>query len=433
MLFGLNSGIGRIGKADFALGADLSTRMFLSNGQDNPRYDNDDFYPEFLSSRAEFVVLNSQSSSLGQNPDGTYVAGWNVNGRNTQKAKDIVNAFPRRMLQDLIVVPGKDGTGVPVAGAYFTKLLDHTPGTLQPLSALITDENGFIDTIRVNNLIAENVSNTNDGGGGSPGPGTQAVWTNTALTTEKVGGVNAGSSLVGQTAIQILETMLYAYQPVVISSFNISGLTSPVEIGSTIGGGVFTASWSATNSSNINANGMSINYSGNLGSGNISSNFSYSPTTRTITSPAFTTNGINNSVNFTLVADQITGTDPSASVTIRWRSKIYYGKYFNNLSSQSPITTSLLQYGSSKFIDGTNPATVNMSIGATTSGGPAYVYILLHSSMSLTTISIGDSDQTTAFELLSGTYNISNGFDISTYKIYRSYNELNGSLVLKVT
>ena len=71
----------------------------------------------------------------------------NVNGRNTQKAKDIVNAFLRRMLQDLIVVPGKDGTGVPVAGAYFTKLLDHTPGALQPLSALITDENGFIDTI----------------------------------------------------------------------------------------------------------------------------------------------------------------------------------------------------------------------------------------------------------------------------------------------
>lgn len=433
MLFGLNSGIGRIGKADFALGADLSTRMFLSNGQDNPRYDNDDFYPEFLSSRAEFVVLNSQSSSLGQNPDGTYVAGWNVNGRNTQKAKDIVNAFPRRMLQDLIVVPGKDGTGVPVAGAYFTKLLDHTPGTLQPLSALITDENGFIDTIRVNNLIAENVSNTNDGGGGSPGPGTQAVWTNTALTTEKVGGVNAGSSLVGQTAIQILETMLYAYQSVSLTAFNISGLSSPVEIGSTIGGGLFSASWGATNSSNINPNGMSINYSGNLGSGAIDSGFNYSPTTRTVTLPPFTTNSINNTITFTLTADQIQGTDPTRSTSVQWRSKIYYGKGYGNLTSQSPITTSLLQYGNSQFINSNNnPETVNMDIGVTQSGGPGFIYIFVHNNFTLSTISIGTTDNTGAFELL-GTFSIQNAFNTAQYKIYKSYNEINGAVTLKVT
>lgn len=148
-ILGFYSGIGRRTRAEFTFGTDLSTRMFLSNGSDNPKYDNDVFYPEFLSRNEEFTIINSQSSSLGQNPDGTYVSGWNPNGRNLVKAKEIVNAFPRRMLQDLILVPGKDGSGVPVAGAYFVKLMDHIPGTVEPLSCLITDANGEIAGLTV--------------------------------------------------------------------------------------------------------------------------------------------------------------------------------------------------------------------------------------------------------------------------------------------
>jgi len=153
-MIGFYSGIGRRGKADFTFGTDLSTRMFLSNGSDNPRYDNDVFYPEFLSNNAEFTVLNSESSSLGQNPDGTYVTGWNPNGRNLTKAKEIVNAFPRRMLQDLVLVPGKDGSAVPIAGAYFIKLMDHVPGTVEPLSCLITDANGEIAGLTITGNIS---------------------------------------------------------------------------------------------------------------------------------------------------------------------------------------------------------------------------------------------------------------------------------------
>jgi hypothetical protein len=155
-MIGRYTGIGRKGNADFSFGTDLSTRMFLSNGSDNPRYDNDVFYPEFLSHNIEFTVLNSESSSLGQNPDGTYVSGWNPNARNLAKAKEIVNAFPRRMLQDLVLVPGKDGSAVPIAGAYFIKLMDHIPGTVEPLSCLITDENGDIAGLTITGNISLN-------------------------------------------------------------------------------------------------------------------------------------------------------------------------------------------------------------------------------------------------------------------------------------
>ena len=153
-MVGFFSGIGRRTQADFTFGTDLSTRMFLSNGSDNPTYDNEDFYPEFLSRNSEFTILNSQSSSLGQNPDGTYVAGWNPSGRNWAIAKQLVNAFPRRMLQDLVLVPGKDGSSVPIAGAYFVKLMDHTPGTVEPLSCLITDNNGEIAGLTISGNLS---------------------------------------------------------------------------------------------------------------------------------------------------------------------------------------------------------------------------------------------------------------------------------------
>jgi len=160
-ILGFYSGIGRRTNGTFTFGTDLSTRMFLSNGDDNPRYDNSDFYPLFLSRGEEFTIVNSQSSSLGQNEDGSYVTGWNENGRNTAKVKEIVNALPRRMLQDLILVPGKDGTGVPVAGAYFMKLLMHQPGTLRSGSALIAGPNGELDTL----TITGNLSITGGSGG----------------------------------------------------------------------------------------------------------------------------------------------------------------------------------------------------------------------------------------------------------------------------
>lgn len=144
------TGIGRIYTPRFAFGSDLSSRMFLSDGSDNPSYDNDEFYPDHLShGSTELTILNSGSSSIGQLPDGSYVGGWNPDTRNRTLAKELINDLPRRMLQDLVLVAGTDGTAVPIAGAYFIKLMDHTPGVVEPLSCVITDSQGRIGALDI--------------------------------------------------------------------------------------------------------------------------------------------------------------------------------------------------------------------------------------------------------------------------------------------
>ena len=73
-----------------------------------------------------------------------------------------------------------------------------------------------------------------------------------------------------------------------------------------------------------------------------------------------------------------------------------------------------------------------MGVGLTQSGGPSRVYIFVHNNFTLSTISIGQQDQTSAFELL-GAYSVQNAYNTSSYKIYRSYEDLNGAITLKVT
>ena len=154
-----NSGY-RYGSLGIGLGFPISNRLFLPNGTDNPAYDNADFYPNSANGNSSnFILMNSKSSDLGEDPaGGGYYDGWVVGQNNRAIATTIINAFPRRMMQNLLLVPGKDNIPIPIAGSYFTKLMDHTPGTLEPWSTLITDGDGYIDEIRCHTL-------TVDGGG----------------------------------------------------------------------------------------------------------------------------------------------------------------------------------------------------------------------------------------------------------------------------
>ena len=47
---------------------------------------------------------------------------------------------------------GNAATHAIIGGKYFTDLLDHTRGNLQPSSALITDANSKIDQLKVDNI-----------------------------------------------------------------------------------------------------------------------------------------------------------------------------------------------------------------------------------------------------------------------------------------
>ena len=128
----------------FIYSQDYHRSMFNADGSDNTSVDNTQFFPSYLPRHTDFYFLNFNSGDVVSDPQGNHPVGWNPNTRNKQQIDDAINSFPRRMLENLVLISGKDGSPIPIAGSYFTKMLDHEPGTIQPYSCLITDENGEI-------------------------------------------------------------------------------------------------------------------------------------------------------------------------------------------------------------------------------------------------------------------------------------------------
>ena len=414
-----NSGY-RYGSLGIGLGFPISNRLFLPNGEDNPAYDNADFYPTYSgvnSSNFNFILMNSKSSDLGEDPaGGGYHEGWVVNQNNRAIATTIINAFPRRMMQNLLLVPGKDNIPIPIAGSYFTKLMDHTPGTLEPWSTLITDGTGYIDEIRCHTL-------TVDGGG------SQSTWSNQSTTTANdIAGIPAGTSLVQQTALQILEAILYAYQPVSITNFSIAGINPNYEIGEIVGNGTRQVTLTAANSANIVNNGVTISYNTSYGgSGNLLAGVQYSSFNppQTVNIPSLSSSVVNSYVTFTATIDQTTGADVTSSDTTRWWSKLYYGKSVNQ-NTDSFIGNNLANGGSVLITSTSMPdTTLNFTDGS------GYAFMFIHNNYTLDYFAIGATVQN-SFTLISTT-TITNSHGASApYKVYRSNSPLNGSFNLTV-
>jgi hypothetical protein len=140
--------------------------MYLNSGEDNPTRTNSEFFPtvfpfasgsSFISNSRNqkyprMILMNAGSSSLGEDSGGALYPGWVVNKQNKALAIEIQDAYPRRMLHNLLLIGGSDGNPMPIAGTYFVKMMDHIPGTVEPFSCVILDENKSVDefTIRGN-------------------------------------------------------------------------------------------------------------------------------------------------------------------------------------------------------------------------------------------------------------------------------------------
>jgi len=412
-----NNGGYRYGSLGIGLGFPISNRLFLPNGEDSPAYDNADFYPSSSNGNSSnFILMNSKSSDLGEDPAGGYYDGWVVNQNNRAIATTIINAFPRRMMQNLLLVPGRDNIPIPIAGSYFTKLMDHTPGTLEPWSALITDGTGYIDEIRCHTL-------TVDGGG------SQSTWSNQAQTTANdIAGIPAGTTLTNSTALQILEAILYAYQSVSITNFSIANINSNYEIGEIVGNGNQQVTLGASNTANIVANGVTISYNTSYsgGSGNLLNGVSYSTFPRPATIPSLSSSVVNSSVTFTATIDQTTGADVTSSDTTRWWSRLYYGK------SVSQNTNSFI--GNNLAFGGNVLITTNSSMPDTTlnfAEGSGYAFIFVHNNYTLDYFAIGATVQN-SFTLIATTSITNIHGATASYKVYRSNSVLNGSFNLTV-
>ena len=253
------------------------------------------------------------------------------------------------------------------------------------------------------------------------------VWENLEATTATdINGVPAGTSLAGLTPIQVLEEILYAYQPVTLSAFSI-GLSSIFEIGQTAGGGSATATWSATNSSNIISNGMSIAYSG-ISTGTLITNQPYSAGSGlSIVHPSYSSSTVGSTLTFTLSADQQQGADATRTTSSRWWSRMHFGKSTN--ASLTTFMGGTLSGGSNSLISSSSFPSSSLSLSAVN----GYVYIFVHNNYSITAFAIGATDVTGTFSMV-GTQSITNSYGATaTYKVYRSVNELNGAFTLSVS
>lgn len=143
----------------FYLSNDFDRILFNSDNTPRTEKDNTEAYPLYLNKNL-FYILNPHSGTNAEDADGQFPGGWDPNSRNTQINTDKINNFPRQMMRNLILIAGKDGVPIPVAGSYFTKLLSATPGTIQANSALIVGPNNQINELTITGNL--NLSGSND-------------------------------------------------------------------------------------------------------------------------------------------------------------------------------------------------------------------------------------------------------------------------------
>lgn len=106
----------------------------------------------------------------------------------------------------------------------------------------------------INYMSNDIVDNITGGGGGD----IIQVLTNATPTPTTIGGIAAGTTFNNIPVETILQNLLYPYQVPSFSAFAISGQTTPLEVGASVTGGSHTFTWSTANSTNINANSVTI-------------------------------------------------------------------------------------------------------------------------------------------------------------------------------
>jgi hypothetical protein len=143
----------------FYYSSDVDRVLFQANNTAREDKQNTDVYPLFLN-RGIFYTINPHSGSVVEDPKGQFPEGWIPGSRNSNIVQEFINSYPRHMLRNLIVVSDENGFPVPIAGSYFTKLLDHEPGSIQPLSCLITDELGRLGSLNISGNL--NLGGTED-------------------------------------------------------------------------------------------------------------------------------------------------------------------------------------------------------------------------------------------------------------------------------
>lgn len=247
-----------------------------------------------------------------------------------------------------------------------------------------------------------------------PGPIGGGYYTNLTPVPQTLGGIEAGTTFNNVPITSVLDQLLYPYQLPSFSSFSIN-ISSPVEVGYTIPSGSKTFTWTTTNSSNIVTNSVSI-----------------VDTTNSVTLATGLANDGSENINissiqnttdsshvWTISALNTNGATLSATYTVHWYWRIFYGEDAN-----SSLTNAQINALRASFLSNTAATTYSFVTDI-----QKYKYIAYPSSFgTLTTF----KDTATLLNVAMAPMTVvavTNTYGITTnYNVHRSLNKLGGSI-----
>jgi hypothetical protein len=234
-----------------------------------------------------------------------------------------------------------------------------------------------------------------------------------------VGGVTAGTDLTGMTIYAVFNMLFNPYLLPSFTSFSITGQDTILEIGDSIASGSKTFTWGIANSANVTADTLSI--TGEPGtivsSGSITSPYVYN------LASAITKTTVDSTSVFTISATNTNSGSFSRNFTVTWKAYLYTGKStLTSLIDDDAVALSTSSLGGSPF------GTKSFASGA------GYIYYVYPNTFAdISTMKDVATNLDVPFLHLSD-ITISNSFSIgTTYKVFRTLNQLNGAITLITT
>lgn len=167
---------------------------------------------------------------------------------------------------------------------------------------------------------------------GFQGSGGQDLYNNSTPTSVTLGGISSGSTFVNRTMQQMWDSLLYPYQAPAFTAFSISGQSTTVEVGTTISG-TKTFTWSTSNSSNVQANSITIRdvtNATNLATG-LANDGSEALSVGTVQKTSATSH------QWSITGTNTQSGNFSASFTVSWVWRLYYGTSTNTTLTEPQI------------------------------------------------------------------------------------------------
>lgn len=243
---------------------------------------------------------------------------------------------------------------------------------------------------------------------------------------ETIGGVEAGTSFDNGTSIaDIVEAILFPYQSVSFSAFDIGLSSGPYEVGQTAGDSTVNATWS-TSGPDANWVASSISISANQGVGTLASGLEYDGSPQSIThGPYNFTSEL--TLTFTISGQQDQGANPSRTDTMNWRYRYFSGKTGAGFDG-----TGLTGQGFSDTLSRTSPS--NWSVTFAAASPPDKAYFIIPSAEFSGTLSFTDTGTGFAFPFDNGgTFDHVNAYGHTVeYTIFESTNAFAGETTIRV-